>query len=65
MSEFAGTTINERLWKAGLIEKFDAAILARQESTAIALLLRVELLDEQAKDTVAAIFSNPTKYGYK
>lgn len=65
MSEFAGMTINERLWQAGLIEQFDAAILARQESTAIALLLRVELLDEQAKETVATIFSNPTKYGYK
>ena len=64
MSELAGMTVNERLYHVGLIDQFDSAILAKQEATAIAILLRVELSNEQAKETVATIFSNPTKYGY-
>jgi len=65
MSELSGMTVNERLFHVGLIDQFDAAILARQKDKAIALLLRVEIDEKQAKETVTIIFENPSKYGYK
>ena len=64
MSELAGMTINERLFHIGLLKEFDAAILAREEREAVAILLRAELSKEQAQNTVAAIFSDPGMYGY-
>ncbi|WP_197085966.1 hypothetical protein [Spongiibacter sp. IMCC21906] len=57
-------TLNERLFHVGIIDEFDAAILSRDQETAIALLQRVELHKQEAVETVATIFKNPGKYGY-
>lgn len=64
MSNLAGMTINERLFHVGIVDEFDAAILARNQEKAVALLQRVELSKEEAMAAAATIFENPGRYGY-
>ena len=64
MSEFAGMTVNERLFHAGLMEQFDAAIEAKKRDAAISILQETELPIEAATETVTAILNNPGMYGY-
>jgi len=64
MSEHAGMTVNERLYHAGLMDKFDAAILARDKAKAISILRQTELPVEAATETVTVILKNPGMYGY-
>lgn len=64
MSAFAGMTVNERLFHAGLIARFDATVLAKENAEAISILQQIELSREQATETVTAIFENPGIYGY-
>jgi hypothetical protein len=60
--DYAGMTLNERLWTTGLIEKFDKAILLCDCAGAIAVLVNVDVADPES--TVDAIFAHPGKYGY-
>ncbi|MDG2286452.1 MAG: hypothetical protein P8N43_13130 [Alphaproteobacteria bacterium] len=64
MSEFAGMTVNERLFHAGVMDQFDAAIDARNKDDAISILQQTELPIEAATETVTAILNNPEMYGY-
>ena len=61
---YGGMTVNERLFVAGTFEHFHAAARHRDRSAMIALLLAVELDEQQAAHTTDAILNNPTKYGY-
>ena len=64
MSELGGMTVNERIYHVGLLDQFEAAILAQKQVEAISILQQVELSKKQAAETVAAISKNPGKYGY-
>jgi hypothetical protein len=59
---YSGMTVNERLFAAGLLNEFDAAIRDGNRSEMIELLGRVELGDEAA-DIVDKIMAHPTRYG--
>lgn len=64
MSKYAGMTVNERLFHAGLMDQFDAALEAKKMEDAISILQQTELSIEAATETVAVIFDNPAMYGY-
>jgi hypothetical protein len=59
---YSGMTVNERLFAAGLLNEFDAAVRDGIRSEMIELLGRVELGDEAA-DIVDKIMAHPTRYG--
>jgi hypothetical protein len=61
---FGGMTVNERLFTAGLLGRWDVAIEAGQRKDAIALLMQVEMSEDGAAATVDAVLSNPSKYGF-
>jgi len=61
---YAGMTVNERLFVGGILEKFDSAINAKDLDGAISILRQVDLEGEQARQIVEAIFRNPKMYGY-
>ncbi len=58
--DYSGMTVNERLFVAGLMDQFDAAIAAGDRQGAIDVLSRVDV----GAGTVDAILENPGKYGY-
>jgi hypothetical protein len=60
----AGMTVNERLYAAGLLDAFDSAVRRGDKDEVIALLRRVELSPEGARETADALFADPTRYGY-
>jgi hypothetical protein len=57
-------TVNERLFVAGLLADFDAAIDRGDREKAIDVLCRVDLDQSQAASTVDTTLANPEKYGY-
>lgn len=57
-------TVNERLDHFGLMDQFDAAIRARNEGLATAILQQAMLSNDQAKFTVQTTLANPKRYGY-
>lgn len=63
-SNFGGMTVNERLFVAGLLGEWDAAIDIADRSSAIEILTRVDLSEDGAAWTVDAVLANPAKYGF-
>ncbi len=63
-SQLGGMTVNERLWVAGLIERFDAAARGRDRLGMVAILRQVDLAEADAEACAAAILANPGKFGY-
>ena len=61
--KYSGMTTNERLFVAGLLDKFDAAARKRDRSRMIAILTKVEL-EGQADEIADTILSDPAKYGF-
>ena len=61
-NRYAGMTVNERLFVAGLAEAFDAAARATDRSEMIRLLSTVEAKD--AADSTDTILETPDCYGY-
>jgi len=57
-------TLNERLFTAGLLGQFDAAINAGDRERAIELLVQVSMSESSAVATVDAVLANPSKYGF-
>jgi hypothetical protein len=57
-------TVNERLFTAGLLGHWEAAIDAGQREDAIALLEQVEMSEDGAAATVDAVIADPSKYGF-
>jgi hypothetical protein len=57
-------TVNERLFVAGLLEEFDAAIESGDRQRAIGVLEQVAMNNDQAAHTVDTVLLDPSKYGY-
>ena len=61
-SPYAGMSVNERLFDAGLLDAFNAAARARDRAEMIRLLASVDL--EDAAGSVDMILETPARYGY-
>jgi hypothetical protein len=61
-NHYAGMTLNERLFDAGLMEAFDTAARDRDRAEMIRILAKVKV--EDAAWSADAILSNPQRYGY-
>lgn len=55
-------TLNERLYFAGLIERWDAAARARDREAMLAVLQQVGI--EKPDAIVEALLANPARYGF-
>lgn len=60
--DLEGMTVNERLFEMGLIEEWDAAVLARDRGKMLEIMRRVEV--DQPEYTVDTILANPAMYGF-
>jgi hypothetical protein len=63
-SPYEAMTVNERLFAAGLLARWDAAVRRRHRGEMVALLRRVDLTPEQAAETSDAVLASPRKYGF-
>lgn len=63
-SPYAGMTVNERLYAAGLLAEWDEAARNRDRTSMIEILGSVDL-KEQAASIVDSILANPAFYGLK
>ncbi len=63
-SDYAGMTVNERLFVSGLTREFDIAARVRDRDTMIVILMKVELTQTGAAQTTDTILANPSHYGY-
>ena len=61
--DYSGMTVNERLYSAGLLEQWDAAVVSRNRERMLQLLSEVDL-EDQADWIVSTVLANPQKYGY-
>lgn len=59
-----GLTLNERLRVSGLLDRFDAAVAAQDQQTAVNLLVKTGLRKPEAEDKVNNILADPRAYGY-
>jgi hypothetical protein len=57
-------TVNERLFVAGLLDPWDRAINRGDREKAIDILGQVDMDPSSASQTVDAVLSDPSKYGY-
>jgi hypothetical protein len=62
-TRFAGMTVNERLFVAGILDQFDDAARRRDRQAMLAYLHRVAMNDRAATETTDAILANPSYYG--
>jgi hypothetical protein len=62
-SRFRGMTTNERLFEAGLLERFGDAARMRDRAAMSEILSQVDLAS-QADTIINAILANPSKYGF-
>ena len=61
--QFAGMTVNERLFAAGLLDSYDSAVRSGERSKMIDLLMNVGLEPEAAVRTADAILADLTRFG--
>ena len=59
---YAGMTVNERLFDAGLMEAFDAAATAKDRAEMVRLLREVDV--EDAALSADTILKDAQRYGY-
>ena len=62
---YAGMTVNERLFAAGLVDEFDKAVHVGDIKEACQILMQVELTAKQARETIETILKQPEKYGFQ
>jgi hypothetical protein len=62
--DYSGMTVNERLFVAGLLNRFDAAARQRDRQQLVEILKLVQMTSAEAESTVNALLENPQKYGY-
>ncbi|HYM13390.1 MAG TPA: hypothetical protein VEU62_21810 [Bryobacterales bacterium] len=60
---YEGMTLNERLFTAGLLDRFDAAARDGDRAAMEELLAQVGLDANQAKFTIDTTLAHPTRYG--
>ena len=61
--DYSGMTVNERLFTAGLIDRWDSAIHAADREAASAVLDMVGLASQSSR-IVDAVLENPGTYGF-
>ena len=59
--DYRGMTTNERLWTAGLMEEWDAAMQSRDRERMIEILSKVGLAS-QAVSIADTVLANPWRY---
>lgn len=59
MSPYAGMTVNERLFAAGLLYSFEEAAHAKDENAIRAILTKVDLGEEAANEIIEWVKSSP------
>lgn len=59
---YAGMTLNERLYAAGLLERFDAAVEQSDRGAMAELLKQVGIDASGAQLTINTILANPARY---
>ncbi len=64
MGKYDAMTVNERLFEARLLDKFDQAVRERNKASMVSLLLRVDFNRHQAENTADSILENPKFFGY-
>lgn len=57
-------TVNERLYNAGLHDAWDNAVINRDRSRMIEILMATDIAKPQGERTADAVLANPQKYGY-
>ena len=62
-SSYDGMTINERLFVAGVLDQFDAAVRLGDRDKMIELLETVRIDSAGARRTADTILAHPTRYG--
>ena len=62
-SPYAGMTLNERLFTAGLLDRFDQAVRDGDRSVMAELLAQVDLAGEDAQWTIRTILARPGRHG--
>lgn len=61
--DFSGMTVDERLFAAGLLDRWDAAVCARDRNEMMGVLKQVDMSDEAAT-TTDAVLADPRRYGF-
>jgi hypothetical protein len=61
--KYAGMTVNERFYEAGIMEEWDRAATSKNRDRMIELLGEVELAD-QAEQIADTVLSDPKRYGF-
>jgi hypothetical protein len=63
MSKYAGMTVNERLFAAGLLDGYYRALEVKDRESMIQYLVAVELDPDQVERTANTALSDPVRYG--
>jgi hypothetical protein len=63
-NRFAGMTINERLFTAGLFKEWDRAARERNLPRMVEVLRQVELTAAEATAVTESVLQDPQKYGF-
>ena len=62
--DYSGMTGNERLYAAGLLPEWDAAVKSRNRERMMQLLGEVGLSEDEAALAADAVLANPKRYGF-
>ncbi|MCF6324968.1 MAG: hypothetical protein L3J89_11720 [Gammaproteobacteria bacterium] len=60
--KYTGMSLTDRLTNAGALDAFSKALLEKNETAALTLLINVEFTHEQASDTVKSLLLDPNSY---
>lgn len=61
--DYSGMTVNERLFEAGLMANFEAAVRSKDRNRIISVLTMVQLSKDDAAFTADMMLANP-RYGF-
>jgi hypothetical protein len=62
--DYQNLTPHQRLFLAGELQHFERRVLAGDEGEMIAILLKVELPPQRAREFTFEILADPRKFGY-
>lgn len=62
--KYLGMTLNEMLFKSGLMQDFDDAAKKRDRTKLLEILQKIEIDTQEREKIIETILSSPEKYGY-
>ena len=62
--DLGGMTLNERLFSAGLLDEWDAAVRRHDRAAMITILGRAGLSEKDAAWSVDMVLADPGRYGF-